>query len=130
MRNRGRQEVRLRATGRGDQDLVVALTCDAWSLTSLWEGEEAEMGGTLRATASLRGPARFLSGTATVAADDLVIGGRALGTVTVNVTADRGRWHAATNVLDDTLRLTADLRTDAGQPFTVDGTWTDADAAV
>ena len=129
MRNRARQEVRLRATGRGDQDLVVALTCDAWSLTSLWEGEEAEMGGTLRATASLRGPARFLSGTATVAADDLVIGGHALGTVTVNVTADRGRWRAATNVLDDTLRLTADVRPDAGLPFTVDGAWTDADAA-
>jgi hypothetical protein len=129
MRNRARQEVRLRATGRGDQDLVVALTCDAWSLRSLWQGEEAEMGGTLRATASLRGPARFLSGTATVAADDLVIGGRALGTVTVNATADRGRWHAATNVLDDTLRLTADVRPDAGLPFTVDGAWTDADAA-
>jgi hypothetical protein len=36
MRNRAHQEVRLRATGRGDQALGVALTCDAWSLTSLW----------------------------------------------------------------------------------------------
>ncbi len=129
MRNRARQEVRVRASGRGDQDLDVALTCDAWSLTSLWQGEEAEMGGTLRARASLRGPARFLGGTATVAADDLVIGGRAFGSVQLDVTADRGRWRASTNVLDDTLRLTADVRPEAGLPFTVDGTWTEADVA-
>ena len=119
----------VRASGRGDQDLMVALHCDAWTLTSLWHGEQAEMGGTLRAVATLRGPARFLSGTATVAADDLVIGGRGYGTVAVDVTADRGRWRASSNLLDDALRLVAEVRPDPGLPFTFEGSWNEADAS-
>lgn len=129
MRNRARQEVVLRASGRGDQDLVVSLACDGWTLTSLWQGEAAEMGGTLRGNAALRGPARALSGSAAVTAEDLVLGGRAFGTVRVDVTADRGRWRATTALLDDALRLSAEVRPDPGLPFTVDGTWSDADVA-
>ena len=129
LRNRIRQEVTLRATGRGAEDLVIALDCQAWTLTSLWHGEEASMGGTVRASATLRGPARALSGTATVAADDLVLGGRAFKTVRVDVSADRGRWRATTAVLDDTLQLAAEVRPDPGFPFTLDATWTQADFA-
>lgn len=129
MRNRGRQEVVLRASGRGSDDLEIALDCEAWTLTSLWRGEEADMGGTLRANATLRGPARALSGTATLTADDLVLGGRAFRAVRVDITADRGRWHAATALLDDALRVTAEVRPDPGFPFAAEVTWNEADFA-
>ncbi|MBX3028033.1 translocation/assembly module TamB domain-containing protein [bacterium] len=129
MRNRGQQEVVLRASGRGSDDLAIALDCEAWTLTSLWRGEEVDMGGTLRARAALRGPARALSGTATLTADDLVLGGRAFRAVRVDVTADRGRWHAATALLDDALRVTADVRPDPGFPFAADVSWSEADFA-
>jgi autotransporter translocation and assembly factor TamB len=107
----------------------VALDCDAWTLTSLWHGEQADLGGTLRAAATLRGPARALSGTASVAADDLVLGGRALGTVQVDVRADRGQWHGATALLDGALRLTTDVRPGPGLPFAFESTWQEADFA-
>lgn len=129
MRNRAAQRVVLRASGRGEQDLAIDLACEAWTLTSLWQGERADLGGTLRAAAALRGPARGLSGTATVAADDLVLGGRALGTLQVDVRADRGAWHAETAVLEGSLRFGADVRPGPGLPFTVDGSWQDADFA-
>lgn len=129
MRNRAAQRVAVRASGRGTQDLSVALDCEAWTLTSLWHGEQADLGGTLRATATLRGPARALSGTATVAADDLVLGGRALGTLRIDGRAERGHWHAATALLDDTLRLSADVRPEPGLPFAFAGTWQEADFA-
>lgn len=129
LRNRGQQEVVLRANGRGADDLTIALDCPAWTLTSLWHGEEADMAGTLRAAARLRGPARALSGTATLEADDLVLGGRAFSAVRVDVTAERGRWRATTALLDDALRVSADLRPDPGFPFAVEVTWSEADFA-
>ena len=129
MRNRANQAVALRASGRGDQDLNVALDCEAWTLTSLWHGEQADLGGTLRAAATLRGPAHALNGTATVAADDLVLGGRSIGTVQLDARAERGRWHAVTAVLDGALRLSADVRPEPGLPFVFESTWQEADVA-
>jgi autotransporter translocation and assembly factor TamB len=129
MRNRAQQEVVVRASGRGSDDLDIALECPAWTLTALWRGEEADMAGTLHGRATLRGPARALSGTAVFAADDLVLGGRALRAVQVDVTAERGRWHATTALLDDALQVTAEVRPDPGLPFALDVTWHEADFA-
>ncbi|MFN8640603.1 MAG: translocation/assembly module TamB domain-containing protein [Candidatus Binatia bacterium] len=100
-----------------------------WTLTSLWRGEQADLGGTVRATASLSGPARALSGSARVSADELVVGGRALGTLQVDVRAERGRWRASTALLDGALRVDADVRPDPGLPFAIESAWQQADAA-
>lgn len=127
--NRARQRFNLRASGNGEQEVLVNFDLEAWDLTELWRGEEASMGGTLRARGQLRGPARALSGTAIVAADGLVVAGRGIGTAMIEATATRGRWDATATALDGAVRATAQVRPDAGFPFTLDGSWQEADFA-
>lgn len=119
--------VDVRGQGTGTEDVTLTAECPGWSLTAWQQGERALMGGTLTGRMALRGPLAALSGEGSVRAEQLVLSGRPIGSVRVDVTATRGRWQAALALLDDTVRLQATLLPDAGQPFTVDGSWTDAD---
>jgi len=127
--NRAREHLGVRASGRGGEDLVIDVTGAGWQLASLWDGEAAEMGGTLRAFAALRGRAAALDGRALLAADDLVLAGRRFGTIEVAVTATRGLWDARAALLDGALQAQAQVRPQPGLPFTVAVDWRDADVA-
>lgn len=127
LRNRAQQRVDLRASGSGDQDLILTVDCPAWDLTEVWSGEAAQMAGTLRAHAELRGAAPALNGSATVSAEDLALAGRAIGRATVDATATRGRWDVTAAVLDGAVRATAQVRPDPGAPFTAEIGWQEAD---
>ena len=127
--NRAGQRIALRASGNGDRDLVVDIDCEAWDLTALWDDEEPQMGGRLRAHAELRGAAQALNGSAIVSAEELVIAGRQIGTAQVDATATGGRWNATATALDGAVQVRAELRPDAGFPFTLEADWQGADFA-
>ncbi len=119
--------VEVRGRGVGTADVTLTAECPGWALTAWQQGERTLMGGTLQGRLALQGPLAALSGEGSLRADALVLSGRPIGEVRADVTATRGRWQAELTLLEDAVRLTAVLRPDPGRPFTIDGTWNDAD---
>ncbi|MGH7787748.1 MAG: translocation/assembly module TamB domain-containing protein, partial [Candidatus Binatia bacterium] len=97
-----------------------------WPLTALQQGALAESGGTLSLDAALTGPLLALNGSATLRADGLIAGERAIGRVEVDAVATRGRWEWSTALFDGLVRLRGRLTPDAGWPLVVDGEWNEA----
>jgi autotransporter translocation and assembly factor TamB len=123
LRNRAGQTLALRGRGTATDNVSITAQCSGWDLTALQRGELTEMGGSLMLEASLNGPLRALSGNAALRAQNLVLYGRHVGTIDLNVDATRGRWQLSASALDDALRVRAGLAPDAGWPFTLDGEW-------
>lgn len=126
--NREDQRLAWRAEGTAGGPLAIR-GGGSWALTSLREGERAEMDGRLQIEVALRGPPAALDGTARVDVEDLVLGGRGIGTATLSARAVRGRWEVAAEAFGGALTLRGDVRPTSGLPFTVDGAWQQANLA-
>ncbi|MDX2170389.1 MAG: translocation/assembly module TamB domain-containing protein [Deltaproteobacteria bacterium] len=120
----------LTAHGEGAIGGAISATANGdWTLTSLQQGEQAEMGGAIHLTAALRGQPAGLDGTAELRTDGLVLGGRPIGAVRLAAQAVRGRWTADLTMLDGSFTARGEVRPAPGMPFSVDGAWRDADLA-
>jgi len=128
IRNRVGQQLDAHAEGQIGGALALDLG-GTWTLTSLQSGEQAEMGGTLQLSASLRGMPAALNGTAEAHAYGLVLRGRPIGDLRVVAQVSRGRWDADATLLDGAFTAHAQVRPDAGLPFSLDGAWRDANLA-
>lgn len=126
IQNRGGQKLVVNATGTGTEQLALTAHCDGWNLTSVQRGEMAEAGGRIRLDASLSGPPLALSGRVTAAAEELVLKGRRIGWSDLDAEAVRGRWQFDAKLLDGLLQLSGTLAPGGGWPFTVAGSWEEA----
>lgn len=127
LRNTSGQTIALSGRGTAVDEVTIEAHSAAWQITALERDELAEMGGVLSLDASLRGPLRALSGRAALGASELVVQGRRIGNIDLDVVATRGRWEATTALLDGAVRLRAQLGPERGWPVSVNGEWNDAD---
>ena len=115
----GSERVSIEASGNGDRTMQLALESTPWRLETLRGAGRRQLGGSVRAHATITGSPLRPSGRLTLTASGVALGGRDLGDVTIEALGREGEWTLSGGGFGKAVDLNATLRMLADFPYTL-----------